>query len=439
MPDNKVPGESNYYYVMMTIWYVCDNFRKRDWKWIGPISSQEGNFFASHRPSDSGTFRSESEKISLLQWYHYGSILKLCEEKILPETWRTDGLGRSLELKVSNLAKIANTAAEAKASSRQPYTAEDEIFDRLAFLSDELGLKPASPNQGPTVASLSMKRVSQRDQTRYLNPGWLSRSHEGSTWGPWEIYALCHHIPLVVFGMGAKVSQELNRKEYAREEIESIKGNVLLFMNGEGTIMPSWERSHSNHNNGLFRSEATAVVASALLMINERDVNDVLNLDYLAVPTESHKQQPSQVTDYQKSILLEISSVKSMIKDQLRAFEKDSQLDPIKWRTFALPFRYHPSSFFNSLGNTPELYQPPLINRVVLPPSVAGHATTPQEMTTVDFDYDHLILLLKYFSVFDIKPIQDPKEGSSWKLVTHKHKDLDLALYKSVSNIKPLV
>jgi hypothetical protein len=470
MPDEDVRGESNYYYVMITIWYVINH---STWNWTGirelKIGSHVPNLLKpNHLPADDWVFKtSENDKVSLLRWYHYVSIAKLYRNGILPETWGT----ADLDDKVSTLAKEAKMVAEAKLSSRQPYTMDDEIYDRLAFLSDELDPKPSSYTQPGTIASLSMKRIRQRDNTRYLNPGWLSRSHEGSTWGPWEIYALCHHTPLVVYGLGAKVPQELNTKEYAKEEIESIKRNILHFMNGEGTIIPSWERSQSNANNGLLRSEATAVVASALLMIDEREVDDILTLDDL-VQTEGDRDQvdiehpSSQATDLKrqatdlKSLLKEISAVKSMIKDQGRALEKDSQLVPIKWMAFALPYRYHPRSFFNSLESTPETYQRPLANTVALPPSLVGHATTSREKKKY-FDYKYLIPWLKYFTVFDItvtNPLQDDK-GFTWKVITHEsnregpktigrrtsqqlnrgNEKLAWALYRSVSNINSLV
>jgi len=121
--------------------------------------------------------------------------------------------------------------------------------------------------------------------------------------------------------------------------------------------------------------------------------------------------------------LMEILDVKSLMKDQLRALEKASHLSPIKWTTFALPRQYHPRSFFNSLETTSELYQPPEINKVLLPHSLSNYATQPDKIVGELFDYNYLISFLKYFSVFDItatNPLQDA-EGFTWGVVRHEY------------------
>ena len=90
MPHHNVPGDFNYYYVMITIWYVKKNFPDWKWKWKRSIQDWEkqgGYLFRSNcLPLDNWTFdRADTDKVQLLQWYHYGSILKLCEQGILPK------------------------------------------------------------------------------------------------------------------------------------------------------------------------------------------------------------------------------------------------------------------------------------------------------------------------------------------------------------------
>jgi hypothetical protein len=80
--------------------------------------------------------------------------------------WEYSGL----EEKVSTLAKAAKIFAAVKLSSRQPYCTDDEIIDRLFFLSDELGLWPRRPGQIGTIIAISIKRVKRRDNIKYLNP-----------------------------------------------------------------------------------------------------------------------------------------------------------------------------------------------------------------------------------------------------------------------------
>jgi hypothetical protein len=259
MPDNQDRGESNYYYVMTTIWYVVKNFSMWSWEWKEEVDSWKGKgtgylFDPTHKalPPDNWTFgSSDTDKISLLQWYHYGSILLLHEKSILPESWEGLKNLRRLEEKIFTLAKAAKISAAAKLSSRQPYEAEDEIIDRLSLFSIELGLDPRGYGQIGTVASLALKRINGRDSTRALNPGWLPRNEGGSaegtrsTSGPWEIHALCHHSSLMVLNLEDLDSQDQDRRALWNEEIEALKRRIYLFQNAEGTLVPSWERAHA--------------------------------------------------------------------------------------------------------------------------------------------------------------------------------------------------
>ena len=226
MPDQSEAGELNYYYVAMIIRYITKNFPDWDWDWkqLTPKwKAWAGRLFEAYRlPPDNWVFAmSDKDKVQLLQWYHYGSILKLCEQEFLPNTWLS-WHDCELEDKVSRLAKAAKIVSAEKLSAGRNYVAEDEIFDRLSFVSDELELEPLSIS---TVTSLSMKRIRQRDNTRSLNPGWLAQSDEGSTSGPWEIHALCHHSRLVVLTKEETAAQDWRAKGHTREEVESRHSN----------------------------------------------------------------------------------------------------------------------------------------------------------------------------------------------------------------------
>lgn len=145
VPDTHVPGETNYYYVMITIWYVVRNFPRWTWKWKESIKEWKENSVAplfskdtQRLPSDNWIFEKPiRDKAPLLQWYHYGAILGLCQEKFLPPSWKDKG-HRGLEEKVLRLSKTAKIFAASKLSSGLAYTANDEIFDRLSFLSYDL-------------------------------------------------------------------------------------------------------------------------------------------------------------------------------------------------------------------------------------------------------------------------------------------------------------
>lgn len=49
---------------------------------------------------------------------------------------------------------------------------------------------------------------------------------------------------------------------------------MYWFRNAEGTLIPCWERAHAEARKGWLRSEATAVLASTLLLMNEKDMKD---------------------------------------------------------------------------------------------------------------------------------------------------------------------
>jgi hypothetical protein len=442
MPDNHVAGESNYYYVMTSLWYMARNSHEWDTNWKGAIGDwkEPGLLFNSDRlPSDNWTFEaSDRDKVSLLQWFHHGSILGLCQSGILPKGWEEKGF----EEKVSRLAKEAKISAAAKLSSREAYSADDEIIDRLSFLSDELGFEPRGYGQTGTVASLCSKRVKQRDTTRDLNPGWLKHGEGGSTSGPWEIHALCHHSRLVVSSLEIKDSPDSRSQEHSKEEIESFKQKIYHFRNAEGTLIPCWERAHAKARKGWLRSEATAVLASTLLMINERDMKDKLttvnSIDGKSAPDTS--AVPDNLLSVQQNALREHLYMETLMKEEITVLEKFTgeagRMPPIQWTTFAPPRRYHPHSFFDSLEDTPELYRPPKITEGSIPASLRNWATSPEEMKT-EFKYENLETFLTNFGVFDITatgPDEDD-EGYTWQPVFYK---FDVSDSKNLKKLEKL-
>jgi len=81
MPDHHIPGESNNYYVMVTIWYVWKYFKEENENWNFDWKDQPEKekslarpptLLESHRlPSEDCTFsRADRDKVQLLQWYH---------------------------------------------------------------------------------------------------------------------------------------------------------------------------------------------------------------------------------------------------------------------------------------------------------------------------------------------------------------------------------
>lgn len=480
MPDRHIPGESNNYYVMMTLWYVWKYFNqhfeklgkdyKFDWQ-DDPAKRRNRSYLPflleSHRlPSKNWTFAApDRDKVKLLQWYHYGSLLKLCQAKVLDDSWlKLDpGLDNDRITRLANAAKIVSSG---KLSSRVPYVAEDEIFDRLSFLSDELYLENLKPNEVSNVTSLSMKRVKQRDFTRTLNPGWVPRDVEESTSGPWEIHALCHHSRLVVLTKEEKGKQGWRTREHTHTEATDFRERISNFLNAEGTLIPCWERAHAKYRRGWLRSEATSVVGTTLLIIlhdmmeladdheksrMKTSVDDIMEKSMIDLPgthTPAIEQslaklaRTSQVQRQdQKKLLLEVLHMGGIMKDQLDAFDRftnESGLQPpIAWKSFRPPLTYHPPSFFNSLEDRPEMYKYAVLGDMCMPLSLPGGIDgvidRPEDLlrNRKDFGKKDLYAIVdedstkQLISIFDIKADKkaENEQGFSWVTKEYRYND----------------
>jgi hypothetical protein len=394
MPDDVVPGESNYYYVMITLWYVVRNHPHEKWKTdickaCGKMA-QAKLYDGKRLPPDNCNFGTDARgKIPLLMWYHYGSVLGLCREGILPPEWREVGL----EWKVSRLGKVAKVSSAAKLSSNQSYAPDDEIIDRLAFLAGELGLEHLDGSLG-TVTSLTARRVKQRDYTRYINPGSLSPGEEGCTSGPWEIHALCHHSRLAIFSLE---STELDNSVENAEVFEGYKRKLCKFLNSEATIVPCWERDHSKALRGWLRSEVTSVVASTLLDLRGKEMQPKetkpkptrrdRTQDDAALPTFEQVNNSAQHgsngahTTGLKKLVQEVAYIETLMDRELgflaRLAGQSGRPPPIAWSTFCPPQVYHPENFTNSLEDTPHLYKPPYTDNVRIPLALREYVKPP--------------------------------------------------------------
>jgi hypothetical protein len=452
MPRTSVAGDPQYYYVMMTIWYVCRSYPKDDWDWIPTAALMEKKcplYENGRLPSDSEAFGSSNAALmSLLQWYHYGSLLSFCTQQKRAHDKSTL---EKLQGKVTRLAKEAKIAAAAKLSSRQPYQADDEIFDRLAFLSGELGLERVMNGEVGAVVSLSMKCISRRENTRALNPGWLNDSEEGWVTGPWEIHALCHHSRLALVGYREMKMRGSANLLYAKDEIESIKRSLYAFVNAEGTISPSWERSSARSGRGWLLSEATAILATTMLVMNGWDLKAHGESNGAKQHTEpmpsgmpSHysdgasDRQSSHISALSTSTLLsETRETNRLLKDQLKALQKAVQSFPIDWEVFALPRRYHPLDFFDSLESTSEKYQPKAIKAVSLPRYPTEASTHAGEKGMQKYNFNSLVPFVKYFSLFDIGVSGKVQNSSklNWGIKPNTPKLFDIATLKEIDEL----
>jgi hypothetical protein len=444
MPENSERGESNYYYVMITIWYVVNRYPDAEWVSKPEMCNWGGNcgplFDGTRLPQDDWPFEKEiRDKTALLKWYHYGSMLKLLQKCVIPRTCYENGL-KALGQKVQRLGTAAKMALAVKVSSKHPYSGENEIVDRLAFLAMELALEdldqPGS-TPGATVAALAVRRIKQRDFTRLINPGLLPVGEEGDTGGPWEIHALSHHSRLMVANLEEYDADDPTIREQWTEEVEKFRSKFCEFLTSEATLVPCWERINLTARRGWLRSEATAVLASTLLDICQKDIgtapqskgvkggkrtrkgediqhdetagnaqdigedlvhtmsnSSLFEKVYDATKSGLTSRQPTQGTKhkgitYGGSIFSNQLSVESLLAMQLEALERLTGASglppPIQWTKFRPPLRYHPEDFFNSLDDTPQLYKRPEIDYVRIPVAILDTMSPPDKVNEAGY------------------------------------------------------
>jgi hypothetical protein len=322
-------------------------------------------------------------------------------------------------------------ALAVKVSAKHPYSGEDEIVDRLAFLATELGLDQSESKSGATVAALATRRIKRRDFTRLINPGLLPDLEEGDTGGPWEIHALSHHSRLMVANLEEYDAGVLTIREQWTEEVEKFRSKFCEFLTSEATLVPCWERINLTARRGWLHSEATSVLASTLLEICQKDIgiapkgkgigegkdprkeeeirHDTTARSAHAIfegrmqtepenslsamadsPTKRRStfRQSSQGarrrdTIYRASVLGDQLSVESLLAMQLAALERLTGATglppPIEWTQFRPPIRYHPEDFFNSLDDTPNRYKRPDIDNVRIPVAILNALSPPDK------------------------------------------------------------
>ncbi|KAI0382257.1 hypothetical protein F5Y04DRAFT_51599 [Hypomontagnella monticulosa] len=349
--------QSSYYYVMMTIWYVvkmCEPLGFT-WKWVDGMKAWPGeDCLLDHclpsdnlRPEDK-----EKEKVKFLKWYHYASVLNLSARKkksLLPKFWQA----RNLDMKVSLLEKDARRSAAAKLSSRLPYSAEDEILDRLGFLAEPLNAEFSKHGAG-SVASITARRILDRDFTRYINPGRLPSGDKGPTYGPWEVHALCYHSRLLVENHHYSKDSYRTREQKV-EDVEKFRRRISYFLNAEACVIPCWERT----NTASFQSEATSVLATTLLGICQKDF--IIAWGTSENNESGPKKNDGQSTGVSPNQQLNLRSGdpfkgNPLSREPLEGAEI-SKPPAIEWVRYKPPRQYHHENFFNSLEDTPELFE----------------------------------------------------------------------------------
>ncbi|PVH93772.1 hypothetical protein DM02DRAFT_676624 [Periconia macrospinosa] len=406
--SNRVKAKPDYYYILITIWFCVKNLPDFDWKGALENDSRKGtkNGPKSDSTKDS-TAVSESESIKaklyqvnelearnlglgnddndfgmakeevipLLQWYHYESILGLSERGFLnPHAWGV----KPLRKRAFELRKAALEASAARVSSGRPYRASDEVVDRLEFLAHEMQLE--RDYYSPSVALLAKNRIKEREFTSNLNPGVRVPRADGAedhTDGPWE---------------------NLRTARKVWKEVEHYKKKLFQFLNSEATLTPCWERSYLGENKSWGESEATSILGSTLLDIdqtfrdfdNQGDLEKLKEFEEFGMDEFRDPDSPDAMEVAHTAVFKEITLTDSRPNQRIRIVEKGTpDAGPFQWRSWRPPRLYHPENFMISLDDTPQKYKKQEISKMVIPPALLEYVADPHEVH--DFDKNSLV------------------------------------------------
>jgi hypothetical protein len=379
---DPVGGDSKYYYVMLTMCFVAKHYPRVKWAWQKDVEEsgekwQLGLLGGPKRlpsqklnplPSDRSMRAVTKEKDSLLKWFHHESIASLQSQygtgRLIPKTWEAD------KSKIIGLRTNAKTALTRRLSSGQPYRAEDEIIDRLAFLAAELW--PELPD-AKMIADRVTRRIETSGFTRTIEISPPPRREGGYTGSPWEIHALCHHSRLVVSYRKLSGSKCSSSWREGQDELEHFKRKFSPFLTAEVSLVPCWERSNSASRRGFLLSEATAVLGSTILDIFIRDITHSDEHEqglFSGVDAAMNKKGFAEHIS-QLKCTGEPATVEDLLALQLDALERiASSKDPearIDYLVFKPPQQHHTEDFFNSLDDTPRLYVAPHIESIHVP------------------------------------------------------------------------
>jgi hypothetical protein len=130
------------------------------------------------------------------------------------------------------------------------YFAQDEMIDRLALLSGDLGLDTPSKGSEKSCRQLALRRIKDRKPTEEL----CSSLAETSNWEPWELKCLNHHNRWVAswFPDGREAAHG-NDKE-----------NCFEFLQPDFNFVASWDRSNSYTVDEWFDVETSSVICATL-------------------------------------------------------------------------------------------------------------------------------------------------------------------------------
>lgn len=397
LPD-AAAGDLSHYYVMITLCYVVRNYPKARWCWQDELeqdttqttraSADWGlSVLASRLPSrrtSPGLHRSHAGtrvRTTMLEWLHHESIFSLQQDflsgSVIPSEWHYGGTF----VLAGNARQAAKSELMRKIAYAHSYRPDDEVEDRLAFLSQEMW---PDLDEAEQIANRVTKRIEERDVTRTIDLCRFDPGQERSAEGPWELHALCHHSRFVVAVQKMYMARR-GGGEVTEERVEHYRKLLYPFFTSEASVTPSWKRDSSSARRGFFASEATAVVGSTLIEICYADMELFRHQEQADSPwtagsrptiralgAGSHLGQTASVdsdgpfpgageTDRlvaraylrEKEDNLFLRQLKTLVAVTMQK-DLGTGIDYLQFRP---PQRYHPSEFFKSLDDTPELYE----------------------------------------------------------------------------------
>jgi hypothetical protein len=347
----------NYYYLMITLWYLVKHYPEVQWGWNWEhVLMKHGGIIGSHLATGRvhhlpwGHDASMKVKHAMLKWLHHESFLSLQVK------WKAGNPDEGSAAETERSRYAARTELARRMSSTGPYRADDEIADRLAFLAEELWTDGEAQENATRLAARITKRIRDRKFTQTIRPCHSTLAKEGSTDGPWEIHALCHHSRLVVAHREMPRLRDDAARAEIEEEVEHFRRKLYPFLTSEASLTPCWERNTLSARRGFLRSEATAILASTIVDIVCKD------LDYSRLP-RGDKSKPASAD---REAICRVRSNGGLVSaETLRARQLETQEQlastggrgrQIDYLRFRPPRKYHPDEFFHSLDDTPELY-----------------------------------------------------------------------------------
>lgn len=424
---------------MMTIWYVIANYPEYSlpWKdgpgtepyeqfdigWKDEVSSwqEPGLMQGDNRlPDDDWVFeKSVKVKAVLLKWFHYGSISNLVACRALPRCWvPSTHPGNDFGDTIRLLERKAKMALATQVATQPDYAEPDEIVDRLAFVAGELRLdsdrwsRRRSHNfahRGIDISDMASKRIMSRDYSRALYPGMSPADYDGLTSGPWEMHALCHHSRLLVANQKSSEAMQLScgpekvNCVSVKAELERFRGNFRWFLASDASLVPCWVRSSSAARKGWLPSEATSVLATTLIDICLKDLEQTFALQLQKLDgMDTKRRRPSVSTAgmlsrpimvpgaEQRLTAISIEALTDSLARRVARLEKGeySELPPIDWTVYAPPRKYHPDEFFMSLDDTPNAFARHKIEKVELPLGLRDFFYADQELVEEPAEQD---------------------------------------------------